>query len=224
MSEVVGLFESPRAAQTAVERLDAMGYDAERVGYGSRQFEDEADLGVDYRDRGHVAEGYAGIGDDPGYGQEGYPDETGAAGGEIDEDYGHDDMGDEAVKGAAGGALGGAAVGTGAGLLASAGLLVVPGIGPFLAAGTLAGTLGAAAAGAAGGAAIGGVAGAIFGAGEDDGMAREDETSAHYREGVDRGEALVTVDVTDGGEQQVAGVLREIGANRVDVFGDEGWL
>jgi hypothetical protein len=43
-------------------------------------------------------------------------------------------------------------------------MLVIAGIGPFLAAGTVAATLGAAAAGGAGGAVIGGAVGAIFGA------------------------------------------------------------
>src|SRR5690606_3413186 len=102
----------------------------------------------------------------------------------------HEEM-SEGAKGAAGGAAGGAAVGAGAGLLASAGMLAIPGIGPFLAAGTLASTLGAAAAGAAGGAAIGGAAGAIFG--DDD----DDEKSTYYRTGVDEGGSLVTVDLPD---------------------------
>lgn len=215
MSEVVGLFPSRRTAELAVVQLDSMGYDAERVGYANRQLDDEP---------GYVDEDYAATEQDLGYGQEGYPDESTVAGDGIDDGYGRDDMGDEAVKGAAGGAVGGAAVGAGTSLLASAGLLVVPGIGPFLAAGTLAGTLGAAAAGAAGGAAIGGAAGAIFAAGDDDDIEADDETSALYREGVDRGEALVTVDVTDGSEHEVAGVMRQAGAGRVDVFGSGGWL
>ena len=124
---------------------------------------------------------------------------------------------DEAAKGAGGGALGGAAVGAGAGLLASAGMLLVPGIGPFLAAGTLAGTLGATAVGAAGGAVVGGAAGAIFGATEDG------DTAAYYREGVDRGDSLVTVDVMPGREHEVAEVLRDGGATKVDFYSDNGW-
>jgi hypothetical protein len=125
---------------------------------------------------------------------------------------------DEGVKGVAGGAIGGAAVGVGASLLASAGLLLVPGAGPFLAAGTLAGTLGAAAAGAASGAAIGGVAGAIYGATTDD------PDATFYREGVDRGGALVTVEVADGDQSGVAETLIDSGAKKVDFHGDAGWL
>lgn len=133
------------------------------------------------------------------------------------------DVLDEATKGAAGGAIGGAAVGTGAGLLASAGLLLVPGLGPFLAAGTLAGTLGAAAMGAASGGVLGGAAGAIFGAVEDNEHA-DDETTGYYREGVAEGRALLSVD-TDGTEAiEVASLLRAAGAERVDVYGDQGWL
>jgi hypothetical protein len=126
----------------------------------------------------------------------------------------------ESAKGAAGGAAGGASVGAGAALLASAGLALIPGIGPFLAAGTLAGTLGAAAAGAVGGAALGGVAGAIYGASTDS----ADETSLMYREGVDRGGALITVDVADGRASEVSDLLRSAGAKSVDVYGDTGWI
>ena len=130
---------------------------------------------------------------------------------------------DEATKGVAGGAVGGAAVGAGAGLLASAGMLLIPGLGPFLAAGTLAGTLGAAAVGAAGGGVLGGAAGAIFGGIEDNHHA-DDETSQFYREGVTGGKALLSVDTDDDEAVEVADLLRAAGAERVHVFGDEGWF
>lgn len=153
-------------------------------------------------------------------------DEGGAVITDPDYEYAEDDTtgtaGEEATKGAAGGAVGGAAVGAGAGLLASAGMLLVPGIGPFLAAGTLAGTLGATAAGAAGGAALGGAAGAIFGAASDDDGA--DEQARYYRQGVDRGSALLSVQLVDTQVNEVADVLREAGADRVDVYGDQGWV
>ncbi len=141
-----------------------------------------------------------------------------------EDDYETEDLGksgsagDEAAKGAAGGAIGGAAVGAGAGLLASAGMLLVPGIGPFLAAGTLAGTLAASAAGAAGGAVVGGVAGAVFG------PSTNDEYSSYYREGVDRGNALVTVAVVKGRESEAAEALRAAGAKKVDQYGEGGWM
>lgn len=129
----------------------------------------------------------------------------------------HDEM-SEGAKGAAGGGMGGAAVGAGAGLLASAGMLLIPGIGPFLAAGTLAGTLGATAAGAAGGAAIGGAAGAIFG---DD---NDHEHSTYYRQGVEEGGSLVTVDVQQDDTESVTSMMRDMGAKKVDVHGDDGWM
>ena len=61
--------------------------------------------------------------------------------------------------------------------------------------------------------------GAIFGA------AKEGDTAADYREGVDRGDTLVTVDVMEGQQQQeVAAVLRDAGAKKVDFYGDTGWV
>lgn len=134
----------------------------------------------------------------------------------------HSETGEEAGKGMAGGAVGGAATGAGAALLASAGLLVVPGVGPFLAAGTIAGVLGATAVGAAGGAVVGGAAGAVVGASTDDDP--DDETSAYYRRGIDQGKAMVTVEVGDGQEAEVGDILRSAGADRVDTYGDDGWL
>lgn len=151
-------------------------------------------------------------------------DEGGAVITDPDYEYAEDTTtgtaGEEAAKGAAGGAVGGAAVGAGAGLLASAGMLLVPGIGPFLAAGTLAGTLGATAAGAAGGAAVGGAAGAIFGAATDE----DDTPSSHYRRGVETGSALLSVQVADTQVNEVTDALRDAGADRVDVYGDQGWV
>lgn len=138
--------------------------------------------------------------------------------GDVDVSAGPEKAVDEGVKGVAGGAAGGAAVGAGAGLLASAGLALIPGIGPFLAAGTLLGTLGATAAGAAGGAVLGGVAGTIFGASTDD------EHSTYYREGVDQGGSIVTVAVDEGSVSEVTSVLRDSGASKVDTHGDAGWV
>lgn len=139
---------------------------------------------------------------------------------EEDRDFDMDtDLDSEAAKGAAGGAVGGAAVGAGAGLLAAAGVALIPGIGPFLAAGTLLGTLGATAAGAAGGAVLGGAAGAIFG---DD---ADDEYATYYREGIEEGGSLITVHVDDDMSGRVQSTLRDMGAKRVDVHDDDrGWV
>lgn len=154
-----------------------------------------------------------------------YQDESGEI--VTDEDFSADveraHVIDEATKGTAGGAVGGAAVGAGAGLLTSAGLLVVPGFGPFLAAGALAATLGGAGIGATGGGMVGGVAGAILGVVEDE-EHTDAEPSRFYREGVEGGQALMSVDVDDAEAMEAAGLLRAAGAERVDVYGDEGWF
>jgi hypothetical protein len=187
MTEVVALFATKTDAETAIDELSAMGYDASSVGYINRGVLDrDNNLGSDMSDT------------------------------DIDDDA--HEVAAEGAKGVAGGAVGGAAVGVGAGLLASAGLALVPGIGPFLAAGTLLGTLGAAAAGAAGGAVLGGVAGAIFGA------ATDDEASTYYREGVQEGGSLVTVNVNDDQVPQVTSLLRNAGAKKVDAYGNKGWM
>ena len=137
---------------------------------------------------------------------------------DFDVDAGPHKAVSEGAKGVAGGAAGGAAVGAGAGLLASAGLALIPGIGPFLAAGILLGTLGATAAGAAGGAVIGGAAGTIFGS------ATDDEHATSYRAGLEDGGSLVTVAANDGATSEVASILRDSGAKKVDVHGDSGWM
>ncbi len=193
MSEVVGLFRTRAEAERAVDELADRGHEIHNVGYLDRYRNEGGEIVTD----------------------ESYFDEA---------DYYHadDDTAEEAATGAAGGAVGGAAVGAGAALLASAGLVLVPGIGPFLAAGTLAGTLAATAAGAVGGAALGGAAGAIFGSVEDNEYV-DHETSKHFREGVAQGDALVTVEVNDDMAHQVAEDMRSLGARRVDVYGDDGW-
>ena len=194
MSEVVGLFRTRAEAETAVDELTNRGHEVHNVGYVDRYRDEAGEMITD--------ESYF----------------------EADDYYNADgDVAEEAAAGAAGGAVGGAAVGAGAALLASAGLVLVPGIGPFLAAGTLAGTLAATAAGAVGGAALGGAAGAIFGSVDDNDWAAH-ETSKHYREGVAQGDALVTVEVNDDMASQVADDLRSLGARRVDVYGDDGWF
>lgn len=134
------------------------------------------------------------------------------------------DTAEETVKGVEGGAVAGAAVGAGASLLASAGLLLVPGVGPFLAAGTLAGAVAAGAVGAAGGAVIGGAAGAIVGATNDDEL-DDHEVSRTYREGLDKGESMLSVEVDEAGVDRVSDAMRNAGAYRVDSYDhDSGWI
>lgn len=195
MSEVVALFGSRAEAERAVDEISANDFfDVHNVGYMDRYRDESGEMITDPT----------------------YFDDYEA------DDY-DNEVGDEASKGAAGGAVGGAAVGAGAALLGSAGLLLVPGIGPFLAAGTIAGTLGATAVGAAGGAVVGGATGAIFGAAEDNDHV-EHEVSKHYREGVAQGDAMVTLEVERDEANAVAEAFRALGARRVDIYGDEGWL
>ena len=90
---------------------------------------------------------------------------------------------DDNAEGAATGATLGGVAGAGAGLLASLGLIAIPGIGPLVAAGVLATTLA--------GAATGAVAGGILGALVDYGISKED--APVYAESIRRGGTLVSV-------------------------------
>ncbi|HEY4224053.1 MAG TPA: DUF3341 domain-containing protein, partial [Myxococcota bacterium] len=83
-----------------------------------------------------------------------FPDKTGTR------DFAHE-HGTKAPEGAVTGAVAGGAVAGTVGLLAGLGLLVIPGLGPFLAAGPLLGALSGAAIGATGG----GIVGALVGLG-----------------------------------------------------------
>ena len=92
--------------------------------------------------------------------------------------------GTQATEGAAAGAVGGGMVGGVIGLLAGVGALVIPGIGPIIAAGALASTL----TGAGIGAAAGGLIGALAG------MGVPDEDAKHFERGFQEGGVLVTVE------------------------------
>ena len=102
-----------------------------------------------------------------------------------------------AAEGAGTGAGVGAVVGAGAGILASLGLLAIPGIGPLLAAGPIVAAL----SGAGIGAAAGGIVGGLIGLGIPE------EDAAEYEEGVRRGGTVVTVRVDDANAPQAADIL-----------------
>ncbi len=87
------------------------------------------------------------------------------------------------ARGAGAGAAAGGMLGGLGGLLLSLGVFVIPGVGPFLAAGPIAATLGGAAAGGA----VGGVVGALAGMGIDKEEARD------YELALNRGELLLIV-------------------------------
>lgn len=110
---------------------------------------------------------------------------------ETVEDLVDDEREESALESAGAGALGGTALGGLIGLIAGASTLVVPGIGPALAAGTWATILGTTAAGAGVGAAYGGLVGSLIGFG-----VAEEETHV-YVEGVEKGGILTVVQPDD---------------------------
>ena len=113
------------------------------------------------------------------------------------------DMGNNVVKGVGAGVAVGALFGIAAAL--------IPGAGPFIAAGALAQTLGAVGGGAVAGAVVGGTAGGIAGAFSNAGY---DRTEADYYGGaVERGATVVVADVDDAQEAQVRGVLERHGGH-----------
>ena len=99
--------------------------------------------------------------------------------------------GTKAAEGAAAGAMGGGMVGGVIGLLAGVGALVIPGIGPIIAVGTLGATL----TGAGIGAAAGGLIGALAG------MGVPDEDAKHFERGFQEGGVLVTVEAGEDAAQ-----------------------
>lgn len=90
----------------------------------------------------------------------------------------------DAKDGAVGGALAGGALGGIGALLVELGVIAIPGVGPFLAAGPIAATI----AGALTGGAVGGVVGALV----DLGLSKEE--AEDYRQYIERGDILVMVD------------------------------
>lgn len=99
-----------------------------------------------------------------------------------------------AVAGATFGALTGALVGLGA--------LVIPGVGPVIAAGPLAAALTGGAVGATAGAVTGGITAALVDIGVHEAEA------AYYAEGIRRGGTLVTVKSTDAMADKAVSILR----------------
>jgi len=129
--------------------------------------------------------------------------------------------GSEAAEGAAFGATGGTVVGGLTGLLVGLGALVIPGIGPVIAAGSIATALGTTALGAGIGAAAGGLLGALAGAGIPE------EDANIYSEGIRRGGALVMAKVDEAQVDTVLDVMERHNVVDIDDRGrsyrDEGW-
>jgi len=122
-----------------------------------------------------------------------------------------------AAEGAGIGATTGALAGGAAGILASLGLLAIPGIGGLLAAGPIITAL----TGAGIGAAAGGIIGGLVGLGIPEDHAEE------YEEGVRRGGTVVTAKVDDAKAGEAADILDRHGAvnmeQRVSTWKSAGW-
>lgn len=125
-----------------------------------------------------------------------------------------DDGGNEASEGAGIGAVTGTALGGLGGLLVGLEALVIPGVGPFLAAGTVATTLAGAGLGAASGAIVGALAG--LGIPEEDAKA--------YDKRVSQGDYLVLIEGTATEIERAGSLLRNRGLeqwNIYDLAGDD---
>jgi hypothetical protein len=106
-----------------------------------------------------------------------------------------DAVGAKDARGAIAGAATGAVVG---GILAAAAAILIPGVGPVMAAGILASFVGGAGAGAA----VGGILGALTGLGISE------EEARHYEKAFHSGKAIVAVTPEDR-EPEAADILRE---------------
>lgn len=134
-----------------------------------------------------------------------FPDKSGTR------DFAHE-HGTKAPEGAIAGVGAGGAVGGTLGLLAGIGLLAIPGLGPFIAAGPILAAL----SGAAAGATVGGITGALIGLGIPELEARQ------YEGKIKGGNILVSVHVEDGSERARAkDILEKAGATNVVTVGEE---
>ncbi len=126
-----------------------------------------------------------------------------------------ENMGVHVSEGAASGAVAGGALGGIAGLLVGLGIITIPGIGPFLAAGPLATALGltGAAATTTTGAVTGAAAGGIVGALTSLGLPREE--AEHYEEQVKAGGILLVVPSMDERTGEVRSVMEKHKASDV---------
>jgi uncharacterized membrane protein len=107
----------------------------------------------------------------------------------------------------------GAAVGGIAGVLIGVGAMLIPGVGPILAAGPIAAALAGALTGGVTGAVTGGLAGALVDAGVDEDAAR------YYDEAVKAGGVLVSVSTDETNGAVARDVLQRHGADLRDAVG-----
>jgi uncharacterized protein YcfJ len=129
-----------------------------------------------------------------------------------------DDTGADVAEGAVSGATTGGMIGGITGLLVGIGAIVIPGIGPFLAAGPLVTALGltGAAATTVSGAATGAVAGGLIGALM--GLGLSEEEAVVYETTIKEGGIVVAVPAMNGGDSKVTQVLDDSGATQIKVL------
>ena len=128
---------------------------------------------------------------------------------------GSNDMGTEASskapEGAVTGGATGGAIGGALGALAGAGLLVIPGLGPFLAAGPIMAGL----AGLGAGSVVGGIAGALIG------MGLPEYEAKRYEGHVQNGGILISVHCDTAGEiTRAKEIMKSTGGNHISSSGE----
>lgn len=125
-------------------------------------------------------------------------------------DFAHE-KGTKAPEGAAAGASGGAVLGGALGWLAGIGMLAIPGVGPFVAAGPIVAALG----GAAVGGAVGGIAGALIGLGIPEYEAKQ------YEGKVKAGGILISVHTDNSDEvSRAKEIFEQVGAQDISTAGE----
>lgn len=136
--------------------------------------------------------------------------------GETREEDGEGHVRSEHSDDKASGALKGLGIGGAVGAVAGLGALLIPGVGPFIAAGALAETLGAAGSAAVVSGAVGAAAGGLTGALVDYGLSREH--AEHYERRVRDGGVFVGVETrgSEGDYAAVRAVLRAAGGESAD--------
>lgn len=182
---VIGTFSSRSKAEEAVKHLSEYGFNQSEISVVAKNAENDEIAGQGRRGKqqGNWLERRSSLGGNAG------PESTGAEMGGMDEVY------DGISTGTLLGGLGG--------LLAGAGAIAIPGIGPLLAAGPIAAALT--------GAVTGGVAGGLL----DFGIPAE--RSRYYENEVKSGKILAVVHTSDNKTNDAASVLRRYGAGDVEV-------
>jgi hypothetical protein len=127
----------------------------------------------------------------------------------------------DVTAGASTGALAGGIGGGLLGLLAGLGSLLIPGVGPVIAAGSIASALGLTAGGAGVGAAVGGILGAVTS------LSVTEEEAEVYAEGVKRGNILIAVQAPEARAEEASRIILENGAQDYrelrETWRSQGW-